>query len=416
MSNTPADPRDIEILIDAEDPDAFFTKVPNDQARAEGVFTGMTLAERGMHTALLSYRRRAPTGWRTSRDTINALAPELGRPTMTRILRGLEERHLLFRDRINDPDNRGRFVWRWRVFMTPRPDIAAGGTIGTSAVDGPTSQNTETPGGTIDTQGAHGPTSQNSVSAGGTIDTFTIDGGTIDGQGAHGHLLLREEVTNPPYVSNGGDPLSEEETTGDTPDDSDGPAAVAPVSPAPPGLDPDDPAVVTAKTVLRKVTTGLPADRMPSIEDKWRLVGLLVHYVRVGWTEAALTSTDRLGGDLTTAGSVYACLADRIRRLDPQPPPRPAHRDTTTPATCRTHRGTPINPTTGTCPACTIDAATGDIHHDTPAPGPTGTYRQARDALTAATPGHRRLPRGRGGPGSGRIFAATNGGELDNTT
>lgn len=111
---------DIEIGISVESLADHFLISPNALHRGDGEYACLTLHERGMLSALLTFRSGDGQQWNTSRGGINDLAPELGRDKISSILKGLRDKRYLFTRRVNVGG--GRFRWEWRVFMKARPD------------------------------------------------------------------------------------------------------------------------------------------------------------------------------------------------------------------------------------------------------------------------------------------------------
>lgn len=143
---------DIEIGISVESLADHFLISPNALHRGEGEYAALTLHERGMLSALLTFRPGTGQQWNTSRAGINNLAPELGRDKVSSILKGLRDKRYLYTRRINV--GCGRFRWEWRVYMKARPD-------------------------------GHDPF---------TPDVPTIDGTTIDGKPANGTDQRKDDV------------------------------------------------------------------------------------------------------------------------------------------------------------------------------------------------------------------------------
>lgn len=152
----------IEIIVEQDDPlEDHFKTLPNALLRGEvddkyGFdFRGYTLRERALLAALVSNAKV----YRCTRGRIEALAPELGADGLDTVINGLKHKGHLRTTRVNDPDNRGRFVWRWEVSLRPKYAAAAAGaadetaaesmggldphgqgpaqTMGGSAIDGP---------------------------------------------------------------------------------------------------------------------------------------------------------------------------------------------------------------------------------------------------------------------------------------
>lgn len=76
---------------------------------------------------------------------------------------------------------------------------------------------------------------------------------------------------------------------------------------------PVDPAVVAARSVLSKVTAGLPAAQTLAGWQRGRLVGSVAGLIRCGWPSSTLVA--RLGTGLGSAVSVYAVLTSRMSDL-----------------------------------------------------------------------------------------------------
>lgn len=81
----------------------------------------------------------------------------------------------------------------------------------------------------------------------------------------------------------------------------------------------DDPAIAAARSVLAKVTTGLPVAQAMAGWQRGRLVGAVAGLVRSGWSPSTLTA--RLGTGLGSAQSVYAVLTSRLSDLVAEPAP-----------------------------------------------------------------------------------------------
>ena len=154
---------DIEIGITVESLADHFLISPNALHRGEDEYSTLTLHERGMLAALLTFRPGTSRQWNTSRSGINDLAPELGRDKISSILKGLRNKRYLYTRRVNM--GHGRFRWEWRVFMKARPtgfDPFAGET---PTIDGTT----------IDGKHVNGDDQQeDNVSAGRTIDGCSV--------------------------------------------------------------------------------------------------------------------------------------------------------------------------------------------------------------------------------------------------
>lgn len=144
---------DIEIGIITESLSDHFLISPNALHRGEDEYASLTLHERGMLAALLTFRSGTSRQWNTSRAGINDLAPELGRDKISKILKGLREKRYLYTRRVNV--GHGRFRWDWRVFMKARPE-------------------------------GFDPF---------TPDVHTIDGTTIDGKPVNGRDLRKDDVS-----------------------------------------------------------------------------------------------------------------------------------------------------------------------------------------------------------------------------
>lgn len=146
-------PKGIELQIEImDDLKRFFSTTPNCLLRGErqpelGLdFRGYSLRARCILGALYSMK----SGYRCDRERIDDLAPELGRDGVDTVLKELKKRRNLRTTRINDPDNKGRFIWRWQVSLKPFADEVedktAGQSIPGSAGDGSTTDGSAMPG------------------------------------------------------------------------------------------------------------------------------------------------------------------------------------------------------------------------------------------------------------------------------
>lgn len=169
---------DIEISVFAETLSDHYLMSPNDLHRGKGEWGGFTLRARGMLAALLTMGR----GWKTSRNAIDTLAPELGRDAVAAVLKELRARRVLYTRRVNT--NGGKFTWEWRVFMRPQPagfdpfGVSAGRTIDGFSGDGQTKPVDNSP--TIDGFSVNGADQgKEGVSAGRTIDGLAVDGKSV---------------------------------------------------------------------------------------------------------------------------------------------------------------------------------------------------------------------------------------------
>jgi len=111
---------DIEIGISVESISDHFLISPNSLHQGKDEYAVLTLHERGMLAALLTFHLGTGQQWNTSRAGINDLAPELGRDKISSIINGLQAKRYLYRRRVNM--GAGRFRWEWRVFMKARPE------------------------------------------------------------------------------------------------------------------------------------------------------------------------------------------------------------------------------------------------------------------------------------------------------
>lgn len=303
---TPGFHGDIEVEIVTETLQDHFLISPNDLHRGWEKWNGLTLHGRGMLSALLTFR----SGWKITRSGIEAIAPELGRKKISAILKELESRGHLSREKINGRG--GKFTWRWTVRMFPAQTTCPSGGDGSD-------------------QGKHG------VSAGRTISPSGADGGPTVGpsgddgydQGKHsvsagqtispsGHLEVRstyEEKTPPPSpsVSPGVDQCDlaggkEEElpSAGEKP--GNGTVVGQPVGPIPATVAPSEIAPSADALALVRQLPAIRGDR-PSAQLAVRVTELL----GVGWTVEGLRK--ELVRDLGSArgtGVYHARLAGLV--------------------------------------------------------------------------------------------------------
>lgn len=281
----------LEIVIEQDDPlEDHFKSLPNALLRGElddkydFDFRGYTLRERAMLAALLSNAKR----YRCTRARIEALAPELGPDGLDTVLGGLKAKGHLRTTRVNDPDSRGKFVWRWQVSLRPMPAASAkpaGQSMGGLATDGP-----------------------------------ATDGPAMDGQAGSKYLRRPgvKKTTSPNPRSGGTPPQPAQVQEGEEapPEDQQPPAG------APPGWPGEDLAEAAA---LRAVLTAAQRRQLPR-RRAGELADLIKERLAAGWTTAQVV--DVLGEPLDGVDSVYATLRWRITNLldGPPPPPAPAPR------------------------------------------------------------------------------------------
>lgn len=108
----------IEIGITVESLSTRFLISPNDLHRGIGEYKGLTLCARAMLSALLTYKN-GDRVWATTREHIDAIAPEFGRDKIGKILKELRDKGYLFTKRVNS--GKGKFMWLWKVFMASQP-------------------------------------------------------------------------------------------------------------------------------------------------------------------------------------------------------------------------------------------------------------------------------------------------------
>ena len=105
---------------------------------------------------------------------------------------------------------------------------------------------------------------------------------------------------------------------------------------------PVDPAVVAARSMLSKVTTGLPTAQTLTGWQRGRLVGSVAGLIRCGWSSSTLVA--RLGTGLGSAVSIYAVLTSRLSDLvaedAPTQPPAPDRRSEDEPGRSTAQAGT----------------------------------------------------------------------------
>jgi hypothetical protein len=122
-------PKGIELEVEVMDFEERYTHLPNALLRGELDpvldldFRGYTLRERCLLGALYGMKSK----YRCSRERIDRLAPELGAAALDTVIRGLKKHGNLVTTRMNDPENSGKFIWRWQIYLkAPKP---AGRTI-----------------------------------------------------------------------------------------------------------------------------------------------------------------------------------------------------------------------------------------------------------------------------------------------
>lgn len=275
---------DIEIELHVETLSTHFLISPNDLHRARGDWNGLTFRARALLSALLTMR----TGFVMSRGAIDALDPSLGRKAMNTVITELKERGFIVATRSNGDD--GRFRWRWSVYLRPH-HVYAGRAMDPSGDDGEP---------TMDPSGDDGSDQEkHDVCAGRTMGPSTIDG---SGTPIRRPVPKNTREEPPSLDSMDGKPADDEQ---EEEEEEEGKEKET---------DYDHERLDDARTVLRRVTTGLPAAKMPTDRQAGHLVSLAVDALHRGWTSSDLVR--RVGdGDLTKVDSVYAVLQYRFSQL-----------------------------------------------------------------------------------------------------
>lgn len=229
---------DIEIGIITESLSDHFLISPNALHRGEDEYARLTLHERGMLAALLTFRPGSGQQWNTSRAGINALAPELGRDKISSILKGLRDKRYLYTRRVNVGN--GRFRWDWRVFMKARPEGFDPFTPDVPTIDGTT----------IDGRDVNGnDLRKGNVSAGHTIDGSLVPRNPSLKEGSSSRSTTPPTPAPPVPAVEAGPTTGGEETNPET-------KAIADTIGHQPTWRP-----VAVRTALRQaITEGLPAD------------------------------------------------------------------------------------------------------------------------------------------------------------
>lgn len=304
----PGDNLGIEILIEPVDElKDHFQMLPNALLRGDRDekydfdFRGYSMRERGLLGALVGMQ----SGYRCDRARIDALLPELGPDGVDTVVRGLKRRGHLRTTRINDPDRRGKFVWRWQISLRPmfvNPDPPVEETPGQS-MGGPATYGWATDGSAMDGSAMDGP------AIGGSAGSYYKEGlGVLEGPGG------LENQPPPPDARHLSGPRAE--TSGGGGDSQ--------PQKEPQSDDRKMSLVAAGRAVLERVldVSGVVGARRLRGRPAETLAGRVAVGLAAGW--APDQAVEALSGSFKTATTVAGAMGYRVDAMLAAGPPTPA--------------------------------------------------------------------------------------------